>query len=157
MNENNNYDSGNVSPYKASGNLNTAIGNPSVDINDTMNINIQSMNTSPIPSSNSQNYNNTMPNQSNANYSASGTTTQVNTPAPNVYQNVASQNNYVTSNANNQSNYVNKTYVTTDNKPKKKTIKLNLGPEFKVALLIIIVLLVFIFLLPMIHDFISGR
>ena len=36
MNDNNN-----VSPYKATGNLNTTISNPSANINDTMNVNIE--------------------------------------------------------------------------------------------------------------------
>ena len=173
MNENNNYDSGNVRPYKASGNLNTAIGNPSVNINDTMNMNIKSMNTSSVTSSNNQNYNGIMPNQNNVNYngimpnqnnvnySTSGIIdTQTTSNAQSIYPNQTNQNNYAASvenKPNNQSNYANRTYVTPDNKSKKKAIKLDLGPEFKIALLIMVVLLVFIFLLPMIHDFISGR
>ena len=35
----------NVTPYKATGNLNTAISNPTVHINDAMNMNIKSVNT----------------------------------------------------------------------------------------------------------------
>ena len=35
----------NVTPYRATGNLNTAISNPSIDINDTMDVNIKSVNT----------------------------------------------------------------------------------------------------------------
>ena len=73
----------NVTPYRATGNLNTAISNPSIDINDTMDVNIK------------------------------------------------------------------KTYVTTDNKPKKKKFDLNLTKEFKIALLIIVILFVFVFILDL--------
>ena len=45
MNQNENQSNEKVTPYKATANLNTAISNPSVDINDTMNINIQTMST----------------------------------------------------------------------------------------------------------------
>ena len=51
-----------------------------------------------------------------------------------------------------KSSTVTKTYVTSDNKPKKKTISLNIGPEFKIAILIIVILLLFIFLLPMLPN-----
>ena len=55
-------------------------------------------------------------------------------------------NNYVATSGN-----VNRTYVD-NNKPKKKTVSIKIGPEFKIAFLIVVILLVFIFLLPMISD-----
>ena len=59
------------------------------------------------------------------------------------------QNNYTTT--VNTSN-INRTYVATNNKPKKKTISITIGPEFKIAILIVVILLIFIFLLPIISD-----
>ena len=56
MNENQDYNNGNITPYKASGNLNTVIANPSVNINDTMNVNIKNMATNSAVISNNQNY-----------------------------------------------------------------------------------------------------
>ena len=55
-------------------------------------------------------------------------------------------NNYVATSGN-----VNRTYVD-NNKPKKKTVSIKIGPEFKIAFLIVVILLIFIFLLPMISD-----
>ena len=45
MQDSNAPDDNNVMPYKASGNLNTTIGNPRINVNDPMNVNIQSVNT----------------------------------------------------------------------------------------------------------------
>ena len=104
----------NVTPYRATGNLNTAISNPSIDINDTMDVNIKSVN---------------MQNQYN-----------------NIYE-TNSQNTTNNQNVNNTN--VKKTYVTTDNKPKKKKFNLNLTKEFKIALLIIVILFVFVFILDL--------
>ena len=84
--------------------------------------------------------NNLIPTQNNVNYNA------------NNVQHVPLQNNYTQTNQT----MVNRTYVTTDNKPKKKKLSSSLGPEFKIALLIIVVLLVFIFLLPVISDLLGG-
>ena len=64
---------------------------------------------------------------------------------PNVNNNVIVETN--NQNVNNQSvnnTNVKKTYVTTDNKPKKKKFNLNLTKEFKIALLIIVILFVFV-------------
>lgn len=51
---------------------------------------------------------------------------------------------------------VTRTYVSSDNKPKKKTVKINLGTEFKIALLIVVVLLVFILLIPYFESMFRG-
>ena len=155
---NNEYNNNNVMPYKASGNLNTAINNPSVNINNTMDVNIKNMTT------NNREYNisnvNVNSNPVNNNIdSVSVSSDQVNT-------NVATNNNIVNNSTNNQINnknnssnnksFVSRTYVTTDNRPKKKNKQINLGSEFKIALLIIVILLVFVFLLPVISDMFGG-
>lgn len=130
----------NVTPYKATGNLNTAISNPTVHINDAMNMNIKSVNTV-------QNNN-------------AGVSTPDNIPVTNNYNtmnlnnasNMPNVNNNVIAETNNQNvNNINvkKTYVTTDNKSKKKKLNLNLTKEFKIALLIIVILFVFVFILDL--------
>lgn len=195
MNENNDYTGGNVRPYKATANLNTAIANPSINVNDTMDINIQnyktynpSVNAMPVnninPQINSSNNNlyetnikpnetvnkniqnitnnninnNVSNNNTNTIPSNSGHTSQnavVNTNNVNMSQN----NNPKTEpmpNTNPNNEFVKKTYVTKDNKPKKKTISFNMGPEFKIGLLIIVILLAFVFVLPILNDLIMG-
>ncbi len=162
MNENQEYNSENIKPYKATGNLNTAIGNPSVNINDTMNINIQNMSTNTVNTTSSQNNQNSMP--------LSSLQMPMNNGIP-VNNSVSLNNNISTNNiatnitntpvssqpVNNQNNsFVKKTYVTTDNKPKKKNISLHFGSEFKIVLLIMVILLVFVFLLPVISDMFGG-
>lgn len=147
MNNENELNNDNISPYKASRNLNTAIGNPSVSISDTMNINIQNMAT------NSGDYSQVSFEEQviNNNIVANQNINAV--PQNNV---VANQNNINNTQYTNQvvqsAQTVTRTYVTTDNKPKKKKLTLNLGSEFKVALLIIVILLVFIFILPLITN-----
>ena len=186
MNEyNNESNRGPVTPYKASGNLNTSIGNPQVNINDTMNINIQNMATNSVPVANPQTTNIV----ENPQYQNTGANINI----PQSYQNVQNTQNIEVTNdrepsvpinnidpprveipkseptpvytnqninsevVNNQNNAeVQRTYVTMDNKPKKKTLSLSLGPEFKIGLLIIVILLVFVLFLPMISDFLNG-
>lgn len=163
MNENNNYNKSNVGPYKASGNLNTFIGNPSVNINDTMDVNIQSIATNDVHKNDSNNINtsprsmyddginqygvqnnyqtlvtNTSINNTNAKYSANTIFTDTN------------------NNSNKTNNNITKTYVGVNEKPKKKNIQLKLGSEFKIALLIIVILMIFIFLLPKISEIFRG-
>ena len=158
MNENNQYNTDNVRPYKASGNLNTVIGNPSININDTMNVNIQNMATNHISVNNdiSAEIDNNILNNSNQQKTiVTNMTINDNNIDTKVLSN--SMNNDAIQRANNQdSQYVNKTYVTTNNKPKKKNIQLNLGSEFKIAFLIMVILMIFIFLLPKISEFFRG-
>lgn len=45
MYDNNDDKDSNVTPYRASGNLNTSIGIPKIDVYDPMNVNIQNVNT----------------------------------------------------------------------------------------------------------------
>lgn len=192
MNEyNNSFNSGPITPYKASGNLNTAIGNPQINVNDPMNVNIQNMATNNIPVASpitnnitgepqikSTNTNINVPinnqivqNVSNIQYSNNTGQPRVDdiqsnnieqprveiqkpisNPTP-VYTN-QSINSGVSNNQNNVGPQ--KTYVTMDNKPKKKKLSLSLGPEFKIGLLIIVILLVFVLFLPMISEFFNG-
>ena len=132
MNENNieNNNVGNMQnnqPYKAMGNLNTVISNPSANINNTMAVNIASSGDSVI---------------SNPQEDIIESKPAVNEEAPTVQENV-----------NPVPGETPKTTFTSDNKPKKRTISLNLGKEFKIALLIIVILLIFIFLLPLLPNF----
>lgn len=164
MNEKNDYTNDRV-PYKATTNLNTAIGNPSVNINDTMNVNIKTMST-PSDYQNLVQNNDVIPNNTltttniqsvnTLNQTYKEQTTEI--PSINTNQNVNNytQNNNIPSQNIQDSNTVKKTYVNMDNKPRKKTITFNLGPEFKIAILIIVILLVFVFLLPIINELIFG-
>ena len=128
-----------VTPYRASGNLNTAISNLRVNINDMMNVNIQ--NTSTVQSISKQE---SSSGTSNSNVSSP--------PSENAYS-TSTESNVTNDNKVNENSTVTRVYVTNDDKPKKKKITLNLGPEFKIALLIIVILLIFVFLMPVITDF----
>lgn len=132
-NTNNDNNSNGVGPYKATSNMNTYIDTPNANFNGMMNVNIQNTTT------NSSNHGNNVIN-SNNNIQASST---------------IDSSNAVNSNYNNSEN-VTKTYIGSNNKPKKKTMTLNLGPEFKIAFLIVVILLIFVFLLPYISDLIKG-
>lgn len=145
MNNNEYNSNNNVSssgPYKASGNLNTVISNPSANINDTMGVNIQNASSS-IQNTN-QNIN-AMPSNQVVNQN-------INPQALNQMNTSSRQNVNVNSPETAKTTSVTKTYVTSDNKPKKRTISLNIGPEFKIAILIIVILLIFIFLLPLFPE-----
>lgn len=138
-NTNNDNNSNGVGPYRATSNMNTYIDTPNANFNGMMNVNIQSGTT-----------NN---NQNVADISTNTTSTS------NASVNVTTSNTYTSSDANvssNNSDGVVRTYVSSDNKPKKKTMTLNLGPEFKIAFLIVVILLVFVFLLPYISELIRG-
>lgn len=132
-NTNNDNNSNGVGPYRATSNMNTYIDTPNANFNGMMNVNIQNTTT------NSSNHGNNVIN-SNNNIQASPT---------------IDSSNAVNSNYNNSEN-VTKTYIGSNNKPKKKTMTLNLGPEFKIAFLIVVILLVFVFLLPYISELIRG-
>lgn len=132
-NTSNDNNSNGVGPYRATSNMNTYIDTPNANFNGMMNVNIQNTTT------NSSNHGNNVIN-SNNNIQASPT---------------IDSSNAVNSNYNNSEN-VTKTYIGSNNKPKKKTMTLNLGPEFKIAFLIVVILLVFVFLLPYISELIRG-
>lgn len=138
-NTSNDNNSNRVGPYRATSNMNTYIDTPNANFNGMMNVNIQNTTT-----------NN---NQNVADISTNTTSTS------NASVNVTTSNTYTSSDANvssNNSDGVVRTYVSSDNKPKKKTMTLNLGPEFKIAFLIVVILLVFVFLLPYISELIRG-
>ena len=160
----NNSNNNNVQRYQASStNLNTVISNPTVNINDTMNMNIQNM-------SSNQGINNTANGNVNSmiNPSVTAPNIPVNSgPEPtnkyintnihtntNINTNTISQNNINTSNMSNVAPSINRTYVTNEVKPKKKTASIKMGSEFKTALLIVVILLIFILFLPIISDLI---
>ena len=132
-NTSNDNNSNGVGPYKATSNMNTYIDTPNANFNGMMNVNIQNTTT------NSSNHGNNVIN-SNNNIQASST---------------IDSSNAVNSNYNNSEN-VTKNYIVSNNKHKKKTMTLNLGPEFKIAFLIVVILLIFVFLLPYISDLIRG-
>ncbi len=138
-NTNNDNNSNGVGPYRATSNMNTYIDTPNANFNGMMNVNIQNTTTN-----------------NNQNVTDISTNT---TSTSNASVNVTTSNTYTSSDANVSSNNsagVVRTYVSSDNKPKKKTVTLNLGPEFKIAFLIVVILLIFVFLLPYISDLIRG-
>lgn len=139
----NNNEQNNVGPYRASPtNLNTSIGNPTININNAMNMNIQ--NNQPEPQNNIPpvvpNQSPVMPNPSQV----------VQNPQPQVVPTPSPQQAEVPQ----TSSSVTRTYISNnETKPQKKTVKLSFGPELKIAFLIVVILLIFIFLLPMISDY----
>ena len=157
---NNNYN--NMTPYRASGNLNVSIGIPTMNVNDAMNTNIQNVNTNYSLNNvnNLQgNYNTQNVNLSQGNNAIlNSNLTQSNNTVSSGYMGQNSVNQGVSnleynSEVNNDS-AVKRTFVSNSNKKKKPSF--NLGPEFKIALLIIVVLLAFVFLLPLIPSFIGD-
>lgn len=164
----NNSNNNNVQRYQASStNLNTVISNPTVNINDTMNMNIQNM-------SSNQGINNTTNGNVNSMINPSVTAPNIpvnsgpeptnkyintninnnNTVNSNINNNVNTINTINTSNMSNVAPSINRTYVTNEVKPKKKTASIKMGSEFKTALLIVVILLIFILFLPIISDLI---
>ena len=143
---NSNNSNDNVGPYKATGNLNTVISNPSANINNTMEVNIQNAKPNLQDSALDSGEINQSP--------AIDLIQNQNNNVQNINQSTLENINSIQYNDNftDKSSTVTKTYVTSDNKPKKKTISLNIGPEFKIAILIIVILLLFIFLLPMLPN-----
>lgn len=136
----------NPTPYRASSNLNTSISNPTMNINNTMDVNIQS---TEIANNNIQTENNQIinPNQSQSINIEQNISESINV------QNATPQNEQIVQQGNQN---VTRTYVENKPRAKKKTISLNFGPEFKIALLITVLLLVFTFILPIISKLIKG-
>ena len=147
---NNNQEEINVSPYKATGNLNRTISNPSASINDAMNVNIQNVTTNntqvvePLPiNTPPQQQSNTIP------VTPSAQTNNINNQS--IIEEALKKQ--TATNTINNNNINNKVYVNNENKPKKKKLTLSIGPEFKIALLIIVILLAFVlFILPLISN-----
>mgnify|MGYP004528723987 CR=1 FL=1 len=164
----NNSNNNNVQRYQASStNLNTVISNPTVNINDTMNMNIQNMSSNQGINNTANGNVNSMINPSvtapniPVNSGPEPTNKYINTNINNnntVNSNININNNNVntinTSNMSNVAPSINRTYVTNEVKPKKKTASIKMGSEFKTALLIVVILLIFILFLPIISDLI---
>ena len=164
----NNSNNNNVQRYQASStNLNTVISNPTVNINDTMNMNIQNMSSNQGINNTANGNVNSMINPSvtapniPVNSGPEPTNKYINTNINNnntVNSNININNNDVntinTSNMSNVAPSINRTYVTNEVKPKKKTASIKMGSEFKTALLIVVILLIFILFLPIISDLI---
>ena len=165
----NNSNNNNVQKYQASStNLNTVISNPTVNINDTMNMNIQNMSSNQGINNTANGNVNSMINPSvtapniPVNSGPEPTNKYINTNINNnnnntVNSNINNNNNVNTINTSNMSNVapsINRTYVTNEVKPKKKTASIKMGSEFKTALLIVVILLIFILFLPIISDLI---
>ena len=164
----NNSNNNNVQRYQASStNLNTVISNPTVNINDTMNMNIQNMSSNQGINNTANGNVNSMINPSvtapniPVNSGPEPTNKYINTNINNnntVNSNININNNNVntinTSNMSNVAPSINRTYVTNEVKPKKKTASVKMGSEFKTALLIVVILLIFILFLPIISDLI---
>ena len=164
----NNSNNNNVQRYQASStNLITVISNPTVNINDTMNMNIQNMSSNQGINNTANGNVNSMINPSvtapniHVNSGPEPTNKYINTNINNnntVNSNININNNNVntinTSNMSNVAPSINRTYVTNEVKPKKKTASIKMGSEFKTALLIVVILLIFILFLPIISDLI---
>ena len=144
-NTNNDNNSNGVGPYRATSNMNTYIDTPNANFNGMMNVNIQS------GTINSDNNIQASPTIDSSNAVNSNYNNHV------IDDNLSSGSTMINnSNNHNNSENVTKTYIGSNNKPKKKTMTLNLGPEFKIAFLIVVILLIFVFLLPYISDLIRG-
>lgn len=131
-----------VAPYRAAENLNTSIGNPTMDVNDPMNMNITSVATNPV---------------SNTNNDVNNNSVGVNQQPLDVQNNQVSPSDVqipTTNTIDNNNNNVKRVFVSNNNTPKKK-ITINIGTEFKIAFLIIVILLAFILILPMISSLFS--
>lgn len=116
---NNNQEEINVSPYKATGNLNRTISNPSASINDAMNVNIQNVTTNntqvvePVPiNTPPQQQSNTIP------VTPRAQTNNINNQS--IIEEALKKQ--TATNTINNNNVNNKVYVNNENKPKKKEI-----------------------------------
>ena len=145
MNDTNNNN--NVTPYKASGNLNTMLNNPSANINNTMNVNIQNVNE-PISNSTNNTGQNVVPPITNVSNSSTISNTQISNKEKTepVVDNQGMVNVSTTNN-------VNRTFVNDEPKKQKKTVKITYSQELKIAVLIVVLLLVFLMFIPVIENF----
>ena len=136
-------------PYKASGNLNTSIGNPSMDVNNTMQVNIQSVNSN-ISNNNANNGGNSVVPKAES-ISASNQNVQV-TPKTST-----PPNNYASSSSDSKENEIKKPYIPNQNSTGQSKSKVKMGPEVRFAFLIVVLLIIFVLLLPMISKFVTGE
>ena len=143
MNEQNNYQGGQT-PYRANGNINNIIENPSMNVNDTMNVNIQNVD----PNQMQGNYSQQNQNQG-ANYVSTPNNSYTNNIINDNYQSDFQNQNFVTVDDNVTYTRIESTQDQTQNpngQKKKNTMTVTIGAEFKIAFLIVAVLLVFVML-----------
>ena len=177
-----------VTPYHATGNLNTAIGNPNINVNDPMNVNIQNggLNTNntssavppvdllkpesqisngmPVveqPSTNFNNNSNVVPNlnQPSVAQNMNGQGKQQRISQNTNYQPDVTEQYIPNQELQGDQVYKTTTYISTQpsmKQKKKKTVKLTLSPETKIAMVIALILFIFIMVMPTIYDFIRN-
>lgn len=177
-----------VTPYHATGNLNTAIGNPNINVNDPMNVNIQNggLNTNntssivppvdllkpesqisngvPVEEQPSTNFNNNSNVVLNLNQPSVATNMNGQGEQQSALQNTNYQPDVTEQYIPNQELqgdqvYKTTTYISTQpsmTQKKKKTVKLTLSPETKIAMVIALILFIFIMVMPTIYDFIRN-
>ena len=177
-----------VTPYHATGNLNTAIGNPNINVNDPMNVNIQNggLNTNntssavppvdllkpesqisnrmPVgeqPSTNFNNNSNVVPNlnQPSVAQNMNGQGEQQSISQNTNYQPDVTEQYIPNQELQDDQVYKTTTYISTQpsmTQKKKKTVKLTLSPETKIAMVIALILFIFIMVMPTIYDFIRN-
>lgn len=153
--------------YKATSNLNTAIENPEINVNNATDVNVQGLENNNYFLNNNQeednelinNYNENIDNNLN-NINSNSNQEDYNNYATN--NNIANdtnaekniENNYIT---NNNTNY---TYEPTLSKKKigKENFVSNLlhSQEFKALIFIVLILCIFLLVMPYIYDFIKG-
>lgn len=159
----------NANVYQATTNLNTAIENPNVDIDNATSINIQNNLNSMIYSNNlntvvDNNYNTNVVDMNN-NFKSNVFSSDV--LGPNTSQNFFindgnnnfdnNQNNVDFNNNNVDNNVVDNivSYAPTIKKKKKPTSGLVLPNEVKAMVVIIVILLVVLFAIPYVYDFLK--
>lgn len=177
-----------VTPYHATGNLNTAIGNPNINVNDPMNVNIQNggLNTNntssavppvdllkpegqisngmPVGEQPSTNFNNNSNvvlnlNQPSVAPNMNGQGGQQSTAQNTNYQPDVTEQYIPNQELQDDQVYKTTTYISTQpsmTQKKKKTVKLTLSPETKIAMVIALILFIFIMVMPTIYDFIRN-
>ncbi len=182
LNDNNNNNQTPVTPYHATGNLNTAIGNPNINVNDPMHVNIQNgsnnnvtsvppvdllkpenqvSNTNGQASVNINNNSNNVINNNGQVNTSNGVNQgeQLNGTTNTSYQPDVTEQYVPNQELQSDNVYKTTTYISTQpsiNQKKKKTVKLSLSPETKIAMVIALILFIFIMVMPTIYDFIRS-
>ena len=159
-----------VVPYKATGNLNTAIENPQININSAVDVNIQNF-PSNIDSGTIQNLDNNNYDTNVINNSMNNNPTTVNpimnnepsnyTPSVENNMNVGVTNTVSTPVDNNNydevqyvsTNGMGNTYEPTIDGKKKNRFSITIPKELKVIAFIVFLLFIFVMAIPGIYDF----
>lgn len=169
----NNLNNGSINnTYRATKNLNTAIDSPQFNINDTHDVNIQNVNNNNFARDN--NYINDLGNSDVASYSNNfDNSSEINNNLDNVIiDNNSNDNTFINSNVSNEvndniynsttsdsvsisDNNEKVTYTPTKKVNNKKKVTVTVTPELKILVMIVGILLIFIFLMPNLYDFIE--